>query len=438
MTGIGPALPPLVRRYLLGVGFSSVGIGLTLPFLMVYLHNVRGIPTVTVGLIMAAMALVTLVMAGPIGILVDRYGPAVVLLGALVVTALGIAGFALVQRPWQALLVGTVSAVGNSGLHGPSNALVAGLVPVEHRQHIYGLQFALLNLGIGVGGLIAAALVSEDRPGTFQVIYLLSALAFAGRFGVQLSMGRAGGRGSSARQQAPIDGATEPADRAGYRDVLADKAFVRLLVLGLVAITCGYAQFEAGFTAFATQVADISPRQLALVFAANTAIIVSAQMLVVKRLRGRSRTRALAAATTLWSASWLLVGSAGFDPGGAVAVSLLVVATVVFAFGETIWAPILPALVNDLAPAEIRGRYNAAHATTWSVGLIIGPILAGGLIGAGLAAGWVALISGGCLAAAAMALRLHRRLTPAQDGRPAPAAEDSRVELGVAESAVGG
>jgi len=311
-------------------------------------------------------------------------------------------------------------------------------VPVEHRQHIYGLQFALLNLGIGVGGLIAAALVSEDRPGTFQVIYLLSALAFAGRFGVQLSMGRAGGRGSSARQQAPIDGATEPADRAGYRDVLADKAFVRLLVLGLVAITCGYAQFEAGFTAFATQVADISPRQLALVFAANTAIIVSAQMLVVKRLRGRSRTRALAAATTLWSASWLLVGSAGFDPGGAVAVSLLVVATVVFAFGETIWAPILPALVNDLAPAEIRGRYNAAHATTWSVGLIIGPILAGGLIGAGLAAGWVALISGGCLAAAAMALRLHRRLTPAQDGRPAPAAELSRVELGVAESAVGG
>lgn len=437
MTRSQQALPPLVNRYLFGVGFSSVGIGLTLPFLMVYLHNIRGIPTVTVGLIMAAMALVTLVMAGPIGILVDRYGPAVVLLGALVVTALGIAGFALVERPWQALLVGTVSAIGNSGLHGPSNALVAGLVPVERRQHIYGLQFALLNLGIGLGGLIAAALVSEDRPGTFQLIYLLSALAFVGRFGVQLSMGRAGGRGSSARQQASVDGAAEPVVSAGYRDVLADKAFVRLLVLGLVAITCGYAQFEAGFTAFATQVADISPRELALVFAANTAVIVSTQMLVVKRLRGRSRTRALAVATTLWSASWLLVGSAGFAPGAALAVCLLVVATVVFALGETIWAPILPALVNDLAPAEIRGRYNAAHATTWSVGLIIGPILAGGLIGAGMAAGWVALISGGCLAAAVMALQLHRRLTPAQDGRPAPAAEDSRVELGVAEPAVG-
>lgn len=437
MTSNEQALSPLVKRYLFGVGFSSVGIGLTLPFLMVYLHDIRDIPTAMVGLIMAAMALVTLVMAGPVGVLVDRYGPAVVLLGALAVTMLGVAGFALVERPWQALLIGTLSAIGNSGLHGPSNALVAGLVPMERRQHLYGLQFALLNLGIGVGGLIAAAVVSENRPGTFQLVYLLSALAFAGRFGVQLSMGRAGGRGSSARQPAPVETDAEPAVKAGYREVLADKAFVRLLVLGLVAITCGYAQFEAGFTAFATQLADISPRALALVFAANTAVIVSVQMLVLKRLRGRSRSRALVVATTFWAASWLLVGTSGLDPGGTLAVSLLVLATVVFALGETIWAPILPALVNDLAPAEIRGRYNAAHATTWSVGLIIGPVLAGGLIGAGLAAAWIVLISAGCLAAAAMAQQLHRRLTPAQDGRTEADSADSRVELGEVEPVVG-
>jgi MFS family permease len=142
-------------------------------------------------------------------------------------------------------------------------------------------------------------------------------------------------------------------------------------------------------------------------------------------------------ATVAWSASWLLVGSASLNPGGVLAVSLLVGATVVFALGETIWAPILPALVNDLAPAEIRGRYNAAHATTWSVGLIIGPILAGGLIGAGLSAAWIALISSGCLAAAVMAQRLHGRLTPAQDGRREPDSTDSRAELGLVEPAVG-
>jgi MFS family permease len=437
MTGSEQALSPLVKRYLLGISFSSVGIGLTLPFLMVYLHNVRGIPTATVGLIMAAMALATLLLAGPTGILVDRYGPALVLILALTVSGIGVVGFALVEHVWQAFLVGTLVAIGNSGIHGPSNALIAALVPGERRQHVYGLQFALLNLGIGVGGLISAALVDENRPGTFQLLYLLSAVAFVCRLGVQLSMGRAGGRGGSAARREQIAGAAAPADKSGYRDVLADRAFVRLLVLGLIAITCGYAQFEAGFTAFATQLANISPKALALTFAANTAVIVAAQMLVLKRLRGRSRSRALVLATVAWSSSWLLVGSAGLDPGSALAVSLLVAATVVFAFGETIWAPIVPALVNDLAPAEIRGRYNAAHATTWSVGLIIGPILAGGLIGAGLAAAWIGLISAGCLAAAVMAHRLHRQLTPAQDGRPEPAPADSRAELGLVRPAVG-
>lgn len=437
MTVTETALPPLVKRYLVGVAFSSVGIGLTLPFLMVYLHDVRGISTATVGLVMATMALATLLLAGPVGILVDRYGPALVLMVALTVAGVGIVAFALVEHVWQAFAVGIVAAIGNSGIHGPTNALVAALVPVERRQHVYGLQFALLNLGIGVGGLIAAAVVDADRPGTFQLIYLLSGLAFICRLSVQLSLGRAGGRGSSGTTPDRLAADAEPPARAGYREVLADKAFVRLLVLGLVAITCGYAQFEAGFTAFATQVADISPKTLALTFAANTAVIVVSQMLVVKRLRGRSRSRALVVATTAWSASWLLVGSAGLDPGGALAVSLLVSATMVFALGETIWAPILPALVNDLAPAEIRGRYNAAHATTWSVGLIIGPILAGGLIGAGLAVAWIALISAGCAAAAVMALRLHGRLTPSQDGRPEPVPGDSRAELGLVEPAVG-
>lgn len=229
-----------------------------------------------------------------------------------------------------------------------------------------------------------------------------------------------------------------PVERqAGYREVFADRAFVRLLLLGLVAITCGYAQFEAGFTAFATQQADISPRTLALTFAANTAVIVAAQMLVVKRLHGRSRTAAVAVATLAWGASWLLTGAAGLDPGTSLAVSLLVASTMVFALGETIWAPIIPALVNDMAPAEIRGRYNAAHSVTWSVALIIGPVIAGGLIGAGLAAAWIGLISTGCLVAALMAVRLRAQLTPAQDGRSPIGAQDSRADVGVAEPAVG-
>jgi MFS family permease len=140
-------------------------------------------------------------------------------------------------------------------------------------------------------------------------------------------------------------------------------------------------------------------------------------MLVLKRLEGRSRTGALTIVLVIWAASWLFVGAAGLVPGTGLATALLIVAPAIFAIGETMWAPITPAIVNDLAPAELRGRYNATVSMMWSISLIVGPVLAGFLIGNDLAALWVAVIVGGSLTAAVMAARLRAHLTPEQDGR---------------------
>ena len=92
----------------------------------------------------------------------------------------------------------------------------------------------------------------------------------------------------------------------------------------------------------------------------------------------------------------------------------------VFAIGETIWSPVLPALVNDLAPGHLRGRYNAVSSLAWNLGSVLGPVYAGMLIGSGLGSLWVAVTVAGCLLGAATALRLHRYLTPVQDGRGTP------------------
>ena len=46
-------LDPRVRRLFLGFAFSALGSGLTMPFLYVYLAEVRGISTATVSLMFA-------------------------------------------------------------------------------------------------------------------------------------------------------------------------------------------------------------------------------------------------------------------------------------------------------------------------------------------------------------------------------------------------
>ena len=416
------------RRILVGTLFSAVGRGLTLPFLFVYLNQARGLAAGTVGLLVGWMGLVALVLAPLGGSLVDRYGARHVVLPLLVVEAVGTASLALVHDTVSALLALTVAAIGGSALWSGQNTILASLVPDDQRQQVFGLSFTLLNLGIGIGGMVAAAVVDVTRPVTFQAIYLGDAASYLIPAGILLSMPHVG-----RRLVAPPPPARAPADLArpgvtsrpaGYREVLRDKAFVRLILFGLTLTTCGYAQIEVGFTAFATRIAHVSPRVVGWALAGNTLMIVGAQLFVLRALRHRSRTHALAAVGVIFAGSWLVLAAGGFagQHGGALVAALGVIGcAVVFAVGETLLSPVMPALTNALATDELRGRYNAMTSILWGISGIVGPITAGPLIGAGRAGLWVAFVVTGCLVATTLAVRLHRRLTPEQDGRAATA-----------------
>ncbi len=95
--------------------------------------------------------------------------------------------------------------------------------------------------------------------------------------------------------------------------------------------------------------------------------------------------------------SWLVIVTSDVVSGG-VAVVALVVGLGLFGVAETLWAPVAPAIVNDLASEDMRGRYNALQGMTWTVGSIVGPAMAGMLIGHGLPHLWVACVVGGTAA----------------------------------------
>jgi drug/metabolite transporter (DMT)-like permease len=263
--------------------------------------------------------------------------------------------------------------------------------------------------------MISAAIVDVSRPVTFQAIYLGDALSYLIPAGILLSMPLVGRRLAVAPSHA--DRAPRP---GGYREVLRDKAFVRLILFGLTLTTCGYAQIEVGFTAFSTHVAHVSPRVIGWALAGNTLMIVGSQLFVLRLLRHRSRTRALAGVGVIFAGSWLVLAAGGLAGGhGRILLAAIGVigCAVVFAVGETLLSPVMPALTNALATDELRGRYNAMTSIIWGVSGIVGPITAGPLIGAGRAGWWVVMVVVGCLLASALALRLHGRLTAEQDGR---------------------
>jgi MFS family permease len=144
---------------------------------------------------------------------------------------------------------------------------------------------------------------------------------------------------------------------------------------------------------------------------------VLGQLFVLARLEGRSRSVALGGTGVLWGLSWLALSVSGISSNTTVLVLALITTATVFALGETIWSPTFPALVNDLAPDDLRGRYNALSTMTWSVGGVLGPVFAGFLLGSHHSLLWVYLTVAGCWVGAVLAVALRRVLSPVEDGR---------------------
>lgn len=411
--------PPLVRM-LVGVGLNALGGGLALALFVVYLHQVRGIELRTAGLILSYQALLMLVIAPFVGALVDRVGPRPVLLVACLVSGAATIALGFVTTVPQAVAASTAMAVGGAGLWPPQGALLARLAPPEHRQRVFGLQFMMLNLGLGLGGLVASTFIDASRPGTFTAVYVVNGLSFLAYFVAVLSLRHVRGR------EAP-----QPHDEGapvGYLAVISDRRLLVYLGGALLLLTCGYGSIDAGLPVFMTEVVGLPARAIGLVFFLNTALIVGIQVLVLKRIEGRSRTRMLGVTAAIWAVFWVVVAaSAGLHPVAAGVVIALGFG--LFALGEMVFSPVGPSLINAFAPPHLRGRYNAVAGQVWGVSGALGPAIAGWALGNGFGVVWALGLALGC-GLAGVALRLLGRIiTPEEDGRPG-AATGVAVQVG--------
>ena len=425
---IAASLPsrPEARRLLLGTLLAAIGQGMTLPFLFVYLTEVRHLDPVIVGVVAAWMGLLGLILGGPAGALIDRFGARRVTLPLFLCDAIGVASYGFVHSAWQAMLSATVCAFGGAAVWSGQNTIMTSVTTEKERQHVFGLNFAILNLGIGTGGVIAGYIANVHHAWSFQILYGVNGIAVVAPMLILLSMPKIGGPlGKPA-----ADGDAPAGPKPGYRTVFANRAFRRYALFVTVLMVCGYSQIEIGFPAYASTVAGVSPRVIAWGFAANTGTIVIAQLFVLKRLQGRSRSRALALVGAIIAVAWLVLGlgALGRSSGAAIPILGVVLCSTVFAVGETMMSPVMPAIVNAIATDELRGRYNALTSMSWGLTAIIGPLTAAPLIGHGYGTVWLVLIGVGALAASAIALSLHRVLTPREDGRDLTDAEATSAD----------
>jgi len=419
------------RLLILASAVAMLGWGAVLPYQYAYAATTRGWGSLVAAGAASLFSVGALVAAPVAGRLADRLSPVVVAVAAKVLAAAGAASLVWAGSPAAFLAGMFVFGVGITAAAPAQSVLVLRWVGGSDRRRVFAWQFTGQAIGMALGAFAAGYVVDLGRPtGMWPAFtaaaagFVLSALLLmtAGlrRWGVSgsgLESGAADARDPSedARARSGLPAATP---REAIRAIWAIPA-LRWTALITVTLALGfYAQFESGLPAYALEVLKVKETTIGLAAAVNCAVIIVLQMLVVRLTARRGGPALLMVVGVIWTAAWLVLAVASFQPGLA---SVLFVSSFgVFAVGETMYAPILNPLTASLAPSGLVGTTLGLFTALQTGFSAVGPLVAGVILGAGFGSAFVALHIAISLVAVLGAWRLRAAIRAARRSAARP------------------
>jgi len=384
-----------------GDALNYFGYGIVLPFEIIYLHQIRGFSTSTAGLVLAATMGTSAIVAPPTGALLDRFPAKAIVVAGSVASALGYAGFAYVERPWQGFACSILGGAGVGAAGTASRTLLVRLVTPEQRAAAFALNRVSGNLGIGLGATVAGFVVAAaQKLSSFQFLYFFDTFTFAGFALIVLA---------AVPSPRPVLADVTDAGATGFRAVARDRVFLSVIAANIVLVVFGHTLFSNILPPFLKAHTPVGPAEIGIIVLANTAFIVIAQIPAVRVVARMRRTHAFAAASALFAIALLAVLPATVIHSELAATGLLLGVAIVFAIGEIAHILVLGPLVADMAPAHLLGRYLSLYSLTFASSLALGPAIGGLLLQTAPDAIWW----GGALAvvlAGAFLLRLGDRI----------------------------
>lgn len=407
---------PRTRAVLAVNAVNSFGGGLVLPFLWIYLDQVRGLASWIPAATLAVQAATAVVGGLAWGTVIDRLAPRTVVALVMSVAGTGTGLYAFATSAPAALTAAVVYGLGISGVGTALRYLYAGAATARERGLAFSADYAVFNamtgLGVLVGGLVAAS-GPGSRAARFTALYLIDGVTFlaagAALFLLLPRSGRTGG------------GKTATEGTAGYREVLGQRPLLVLLATLTLCSLVSYGQLRSGLPGYLTAGGAVGPEGLSGTFAVNIVVAVLTQVVLGERLQRVRRSSVLCATGVLWAAAWALVLAAGRQQGTAATVTAMA-GVLLLSVGEALVFPVVTGLLNDLAGERVRGRANAMLSVAVSTGSVAGPLLAGATLPL---AGGLPLVVSLIVVSATVALvgPALRRTLPADADLPVPATE---------------
>jgi MFS family permease len=351
-------LPPVYWTLWTGLLVNRLA-SFVITFLALYLVRERGFAPEAAGRVVALYG-VGLLVAGPLGgTLADRVGRRGTMLVGLGLGGASVALLAFLTSPVALAAAAFLAAMLGEVYRPASNAAIADVVPAADRARAYGLVYWAVNLGWAIS-LSFAGWVAE-RLG-FRTLFLADATTSVLFALIVLAR---------VPETRPAHVAPAPVV-AGMGRVLADGPFVAFLGLQLATLVV-FVQFQLA-APLDMQAHGVGPAGFSILMAVNGAGVVVLQPLLARWLGRVDPARALALQSLLVGA-----GMGVYALGGWVPIYVLGVA--LWTVGEVVGFPVANAVVADMAPADLRGRYQGAFSMTWGIAFALAPLVGGEVLG---------------------------------------------------------
>jgi MFS family permease len=258
-----------------------------------------------------------------------------------------------------------------------SSAAIADLVKPEKRAGAYGLIRVAANLGVAFGPLVAGLLLAVQQqpdgstpPNAYLPLFVMDALTsliFAFIIWRRL-------RETKPQAAAQLPTVDKP-KAGGYGRIFRDSPFMIFVILyGVLGVV--YSQMTTTFGVYLTRTYYYPASAYTAMLSTNAALVVLFQFPLARRVDQQDRSKMLALGAALYAIGFGLIG---FAP----TLFWFWVAVVILTIGEMVIVPAAQTVTADLAPIDMRGRYQAAFGLINNFFYGLGPVTGGYLFDTG-------------------------------------------------------
>lgn len=364
---------------LFGEALLDISFWMVFPFLTIYFSESIGRELTSLLLIISQVLAVFTALLG--GYFADNFGRKRMMSISVIGEGFGFLVFAIgalhvVDSPYLSFAGFAIASVFMAFYQPASQAMIADVVPPEHRTHIYSVFYMMINIAVVIGPILGSVLFYNFTTETLLAIVCadLLLLFLLQKFGHETAPLLVNPDLQKEVVRKSI-GAVLMEQLKNYKIIFKDKIFFLYIVAGII-VSQSFMQLDLLFPLYIKEFIGASNlfafhftgEQLFGVIVSINGFFVAALTVVVTRWMSHFREKFVFMNSSFLYAIAIFLFGISTGPWGAIC------AIILFSFAELMTVGLQQTFVSQLAPEDKRAMYFSAAGLRYTLGKVIAPL----------------------------------------------------------------